>query len=90
MLHQRYRASVIAGNTGIQAARALYRYDCKTLMTKKASAAAVLLFEDDPDVKQLQQWANECVSEDAIHRVSKDPRSLAAATVELLPALVDT
>ncbi|MFT4726331.1 MAG: pimeloyl-ACP methyl ester carboxylesterase [Granulosicoccus sp.] len=88
MLHQRYRASVIAGNTGVQAAAALYRYDCKSLLTKAAIHASVLLYEDDPDVKQLQRWANECLSGDAIYRVSKDPRSLAAAIAELLPATV--
>jgi pimeloyl-ACP methyl ester carboxylesterase len=90
MLHQRYRASVIAGNTGIQAADALYRYDCKSLLSKAAQQASVLLYEDDPDVKQLQQWASTCVSQDAIHRVSKDPRSLAAAIIDLLPTLAST
>lgn len=81
-IDQRFRATVLAGPTGVALARALYTEACAPALAERGGQ--VLLYDQDPDLEALTAWAASALGPGAARLVPREAPALADAVLAAL------
>ncbi len=83
-IHNRFAASVLAGEAGVKIAALLYGCDVGDMARGAADRVRVLAYCSDPDAGQIADWAEATLGPGRIETVPRGPEWLAPKLADLL------